>query len=96
MLVSLVLAVALTVFAAYFATNNPTVIQINLLGYPVRQTTGILIVSALGLGMLLGILVMLPAVVSRSWALIRHKRQMQDWQDNLGRKYSAGEEPKQE
>lgn len=91
MLISLVLAVAVTILAAYFASNNLTVIEINLLGYPIRQTTGILIVSALGLGVLMGVLFMLPALISRSWALIRHKRKLQDWQDAVGRKYSAGE-----
>lgn len=95
MLISLVLAVAVTVLAAYFASNNLTVIQISLLGYPLRQTTGILLVSALGLGVLLGILFMLPALISQSWALIRHKRKLQDWQDAVGRKYSAGEAEKE-
>ena len=92
MLVSLVLAVATTILAAYFASNNLTVMEINLLGYPIRQTTGILLVSALGLGVLLGVLFMLPALISSNWSLIRHKRKMQDWQDSVGRKYSSGEE----
>jgi uncharacterized membrane protein len=90
MLISLVLAVVVTVLAAYFASNNLTVIQINLLGYPIHQTTGILLVSALGIGVLLGVLFMLPALISRSWALIRHRRKLQDWQDSVGRKYSSG------
>lgn len=91
MLISLVLAVTVTILAAYFASNNLTVIQISLLGYPIRQTTGILIVSALGIGVLLGILVMLPSLISSNWSLIRHRRKLQDWQDAVGRKYSAGE-----
>ncbi len=96
MLISLVLAVALAILAAYFASNNLTVIQINLIGFPIKQTTGILMVSALGLGVLLGVLIMLPPLISRSWALIRHRRKMQDWQDAMGRKYSAGDASKDE
>ncbi len=95
MLISLILAVVLTILAAYVASNNLTVITVSLLGYPIKQTTGILIVGAFAVGVLLGILGMLPMVLSRSWALIRHKRQLQDWQDTVGRKYSSGE-PKDE
>ncbi len=94
MLISLVLAVAVTIFAAYFASNNLTAIQINLLGYPIRQTSGIMLVAAFGIGVLLGILFMLPALISSNWSLIRHRRKMQDWQDAVGRKYSEGESDK--
>jgi len=94
MLISLVLAVAVTILAAYFASNNLTVIQINLLGYPIRQTSGIMLVAAFGIGVLLGILFMLPALISSNWSLIRHRRKMQDWQDAVGRKYSEGESDK--
>lgn len=94
MLISLVLAVAVTILAAYFASNNLTVIQINLIGYPIRQTSGIMLVAALGIGVLLGILLMLPALISSNWSLIRHRRKMQDWQDAVGRKYSEGESDK--
>ena len=91
MLVSLIVAVVVAILAAYFASNNLTVIEINLLGYPIHQTSGILIVSALGIGVLLGIVFMLPPLISSNWSLIRHKRKMQDWQDAVGRKYSEGE-----
>ena len=94
MLISLVLAVAVTILAAYFASNNLTVIQINLLGHPMRQTSGIMLVAAFGIGVLLGILFMLPALISSNWSLIRHRRKMQDWQDAVGRKYSEGESDK--
>jgi hypothetical protein len=89
-LVSLVLAVVVAILAAYFASNNLTVIEINLLGYPIHQTSGILMVTALGIGVLLGILFLLPPLISSNWSLIRHKRRMQDWQDAVGRKYSDG------
>ncbi len=81
MLISLIVFVILSVLAAYFASNNLTVIDVNLLGYSLHGTTGTLIVSALGIGVLLGVLMMLPALISRSWAVIRHRRRLQDFQD---------------
>ncbi len=85
MLLSLILLVIMTILAAYFATNNVDMIQVNLLGYPIHGTTGTLMVTALGVGVLLGLIIMLPAYVSRSWALIRHRRKLQDLQDRQGR-----------
>lgn len=85
MLISLIVFVILSVTAAYVASNNLTVIDLNLLGYTVRNSTGILMVSALGLGVLLGVVMMLPALISRSWAVIRHRRKLQDLQDAQAR-----------
>ena len=93
MFISLVFAVIATILAAYFASNNLSVIRITLLGYPIQQTSGILLVWALGIGVLLGVLFTLPMVVSSRWELIRQKRKMQDWQDAEGRKYAKGELP---
>ena len=95
MLISLVLAVVITILAAYVAGNNLTPIAINLLGYPLRGTTGMLIVSAFVGGVLLGILLMLPAFISRSWALLRHRRKLEDLQGVLNRK-SVEEEIEEE
>ena len=85
MLISLIIFVILSVLAAYFASNNLTVIEVSILGYPLKSTTGILMVSALGIGVLLGILMLLPALISRSWAVIRHRRKIQDLQDQQAR-----------
>src|SRR5512146_69387 len=91
MLISLMLFVILSVVAAYFASNNLTVIDVSLLGYPIKGTAGTLIVSALGLGVLLGGLMMLPALISRSWAVIRHRRKLQDLQDQQLRAQRKGD-----
>jgi hypothetical protein len=87
MLISLVLAVAVTILAVFFATYNLTVIHVNLFGYPVTGTVGVIIVVALGMGVLLGVVLMLPALISRSWALMRHKRKIQDLQGGMQQKH---------
>jgi len=87
MLVSLVLAVAFSVLAVFFANYNQTVVQVSVFGYPAKGSLGVVIVVAVGLGVLLGVLVMLPSIVSRSWALIRHKRKIEDLQSALQQNY---------
>ncbi|MGE5073109.1 MAG: LapA family protein [Anaerolineae bacterium] len=86
MLISLVLFVILTILAVYFASNNLTIMDVNLLGYPLHATSGVMLVTALGIGFLLGILLMLPAVITRSWSIIRHRRKLQDLQDIMQKK----------
>jgi putative membrane protein len=81
MLISLIVAVAVTILAVFFASYNQTVASVNLFGYTVQGTIGLLMVVALGIGVLLGVLLMLPSVISRSWALMRHKRKLQELQN---------------
>ncbi len=81
MLLSLVIAVAASIVAVFFANVNPTVIQVNVFGTPISGSLGVVIVISVGLGALLGVLMMLPTLVSRSWAIIRYKRKLQELQD---------------
>ena len=81
MIVSLIIAVAVTILAVFFASYNLTVVNVNIFGYPVEGTIGLLMVVALGVGVVIGVLLMLPSVISRSWALMRHKRKLQELQN---------------
>lgn len=81
MLLSLVLAVVFSILAVFFANYNQTVVEVSIFGHPAKGSLGLIIVIAVGLGVLLGVLVMLPSMVSRSWALIRHKRKIEDLQN---------------
>lgn len=81
MIISLVLAVAVTILAVFFASYNQSVITVNLFGTQVQGTVGLLMVVALGIGVLIGVLLMLPSAISRSWTLMRHKRKLQELQN---------------
>ncbi len=83
MLLSLVLAVVFSILAVFFANYNQTIVQVSLFGYPAKGSLGLVIVISVGVGVLLGVLVMLPSMISRSWALIRHKRKIEDLQNAL-------------
>lgn len=96
MLLSLILFVIVTILAAYIASNNVTVIELNILGYALKGSAGVVVVSAFGVGVLLGVVVMLPALISRSWAVIRHRRKLQDLQDQQNRPGSRPPETQDE
>ncbi len=78
MFFSLIMIVAVAILAVLFASYNPTVVSIDLFGYPVQGTIGLLLVVALGMGVLVGVIVMIPSVWKRSFALRRQRKQMEE------------------
>jgi hypothetical protein len=53
---------------------------------------GLFLVIALGIGVLVGVLMLLPSVISRSWTLMRHRRKLEELEDTYARKMSGGDE----
>lgn len=76
MLIPMIFAVALAVLAVFFASYNQTMVQVTFFGMPVQATIGLFLVLSMGVGVLIGVLLMLPAVISRSWKLSRHERKL--------------------
>ncbi len=76
MLLSVLLTILVTIVAVIFALQNVTVVQVSFFGYPAEGSVGLFLLIALGIGVLLGILLMLPTVISRSVALFRQRRKV--------------------
>jgi uncharacterized integral membrane protein len=82
MIITLILTIALSIVAVTFALENTTQIQISFFGYPVQGPDGLLMLIALGVGVLLGVIVMIPALIGRSWTLLQHKRKIAELEKN--------------
>jgi len=78
MLLSMIIAVILSILAVFFANYNRVIVEVNVFGRSVSGTLGIIIVVALGIGVLLGIATAMPMVIGRSWQLIRLRRELED------------------
>jgi uncharacterized integral membrane protein len=76
MIVPLILIVILSVLAIFFTNSNQTIVQVIVFGHTIKSTIGLLIAGTLGIGIILGVLSMLPAVGKRSLDLIRHKEEL--------------------
>lgn len=76
MIVPLILVVVLSVLAIFFTNSNQAIVQIIVFGHTIKSTIGLLITGALGIGIVLGVLSMLPAVGKRSFDLIKHKEEL--------------------
>ena len=51
-------------------------VQVTFFGYPVQGAVGLFMLIALGIGVVLGILLMLPALVGRSWTVMQSRRKI--------------------
>jgi hypothetical protein len=51
-------------------------VEVVFFSMPVQGTIGLFLVLALGLGVVLGVLIMLPRVIGSSWSLSQHKRRV--------------------
>jgi uncharacterized integral membrane protein len=76
MIVSLIVTVVVTIIAATFALENTNMVRLSFFGYPVDGQIGLFMLIALGVGIILGILLMTPSLIGRSWALMQHKRKL--------------------
>jgi uncharacterized integral membrane protein len=78
MIFTVIVTIAITIAAVMISSQNPTIVRVSLFSYLVEGPIGLLLLIALGGGILLGVILMLPALISRSWALMRQRKQMEN------------------
>ena len=76
MIFTMIVVVIAAVLAVFFASYNQSMIEVVFFGFPVQGTVGLFLVLALALGVVLGILIMLPGMIGRSWSLSKHKKRL--------------------
>jgi len=76
MIFSLIVMIAVAVVAVLFSSQNPGMVHLSLFGYLVDAQLGLIVVIALGVGMLIGVLLMTPSVVKHQWSASRHQKQL--------------------
>ncbi len=86
MIISLILMIVVSIVAVMFSLENVTMIHITFFGYPVDGSSGLLMLIALGVGILIGVILMLPSLIGNSWALMRHKRKLAEFEQNTPRR----------
>ena len=76
MIVSLILTLVAMILAVVLALENTTMVQISFFGYAVQGAIGLFMLIALGGGVVLGILLMVPPLIGRSWTVMQHRRRI--------------------
>jgi putative membrane protein len=78
MIISVLLTFAVAIVAVMFALANTDPVRIVFYGYAVEGQVGLFMLIALGIGILLGILLMLPSLVGRTITVMRTKRRISE------------------
>ena len=76
MIFTLIFTVVVAIVAIAFSLENTTQIQISFFGYPVQGPEGLIMLITLGVGFLVGVIVVLPSLIGRTWKLNVHKRKL--------------------
>ncbi len=79
----IVAAIVIAFFAIAFALQNNRLVAINLLVWQYEGSLAIVLLSTLAIGVLIGLLVLLPALLKRGWRISRTQRQAADLESQL-------------
>jgi len=89
MIVSLILTLVTVIVAVMLALENTTMVQVTFFGYPVQGAVGLFMLIALGVGVVLGVLLMLPSLIGRSWTVMQSKRKIAQLEYKPSRKKAS-------
>ncbi len=79
----IVAAIVIAFFAIAFALQNNTLVAINLLNWNYQGSLAIVLLSTLAIGVLIGLLVLIPTLLKRGWRYSRAKRQATSLEEQL-------------
>ncbi|NJN20441.1 MAG: GGDEF domain-containing protein [Leptolyngbya sp. RL_3_1] len=71
----IVSGLAIALLAILFALQNPNLVTLNLLGWEYRQSLALVLLLTLAIGVVVGLLVSVPAVIRRGWRVSRFQKQ---------------------
>jgi uncharacterized integral membrane protein len=79
----IVSGLAIALLAILFALQNPNLVTLNLLGWEYRQSLALVLLLTLAIGVVVGLLVSIPAVIRRGWRVSRFQKQTDTLTDLL-------------
>jgi uncharacterized integral membrane protein len=76
MFFSMILVMVVAIVSVFFALENTEVVQVTFFKYPLNGSIGVILLVTFGVGILMGIVLMMPAMISRSIKIARHRRRI--------------------
>jgi uncharacterized integral membrane protein len=83
MLFALILALILAILAVFFALENTMVVTVSFFGYAIDGTLALFILIALAIGVLVGVLVMIPGRIKSGISNARNRKKISTLESNL-------------
>jgi len=76
MIFALILALIVAILMVFFALENPTMVTLSFFGYAVKGSVALFILVAMGIGLLLGMLLMLPGRIKSGLSNARNRKKI--------------------
>lgn len=94
MLIFLAVALLIAIFAVIFALQNPTPVTITFLTWKFESFLALVLLLTFVLGVILGLLTSVSAVIRRSWTISSQKKKIAQLEKNLQEKTETIESKK--
>lgn len=83
MVFALILALAIAIVSVFFALENTMIVTVSFFGYAVDGSLALFILIAMGIGVLLGILIMIPGRIKSGLSNARHRKRIGNLEASL-------------
>jgi putative membrane protein len=83
MMFALVLALVIVIVMVFFALENPLMVSVSFFGYAVEGSLALFILAGMGIGVLIGLLLVLPGRIHSSLSNVRNRKKIETLQANL-------------
>ena len=76
MIFALILALVIAIVMVFFALENPVIVSVSFFGYAVEGSLALFILAAMGVGVLIGLLLMIPGRIKSGLSNARHRKKI--------------------
>ena len=83
MIFTLILALAIAILAVFFALENTMMVTVSFFGYGVDGSLALFLLIAMGAGVLVGVLIMVPGRIKSGLSNARSRRKISDLEASL-------------
>ena len=83
MIFALILALTIAIVAVFFALENTMMVTVSFFGYGVEGSLALFILISLGVGLLLGILIMIPGRIKSGLSNARNRKKIGNLETSL-------------
>jgi putative membrane protein len=76
MVIALILALVIAIVMVFFALENPVMVSVSFFGYAVEGSLALFILAAMGVGVLIGLLLMIPGRIRSGLSNARNRKKI--------------------
>ncbi len=83
MVFTLIVALLLALVSVIFALQNAVVVQVAFFAFKMKQPFAVFILASLAIGVIIGVLLMVPGAIKNAITISRHRKQIDGLQKSI-------------